>query len=210
MMRNLAQTALNHSLKVSYLDEQKEYAPMADLLDDVYLQLPRKNLQFRQFIYRSAVSTEYDSMCSVIDLMDERLKTVRIVCNSRRRRNSSRRVQKKNKKNNIKTQPKDEEYYQYLAFKYGCYDPINNTVDGKPIMPIRTPTSAPVIPDGEDEGVFCNGRRLELSDLEEGEEISIYSYEDTGYFHEDPEPYQEEDDDDGNSVYVYDQYRDDL
>jgi hypothetical protein len=84
IMQHLAQLAFNYSLTVSYLDEQREYAPMADLLDDVYLQLPRKNLQYVSNDYRKIVSIEYDELRSVIDMMDERLKTIRVVCFNRK------------------------------------------------------------------------------------------------------------------------------
>ena len=85
-MAHLAQLAFTYSLKVSYLEEQREYAPMADLLDDVYLQLPRKNLRYVPFMYRNIVSVEHDKMRASIDLMDERLKTIRVVVLNRYRR----------------------------------------------------------------------------------------------------------------------------
>lgn len=154
MMKNLIQIALNYSLKVSYLEEQKEYVPMAELLDDVYLQMPRKNLQSRQRIYRNIVSEEYDSMRSIVDLMDERLKTVRIVCNSRRRRTSA----KKNKRNNKRRtnaaaakktvkypeQPssEDKEYKAYLALKFGCFR--GDTIDGQKISTLFPDTNTPI------------------------------------------------------------------
>ena len=44
MMEHLAKKAFEYSLKVTYLDETDEYAPIAELLDNIYLQQSRNRL----------------------------------------------------------------------------------------------------------------------------------------------------------------------
>lgn len=189
MMKNLVQIALNNSLKVSYLDEQKEYVPMAELLDDVYLQMPRKNLQSRQRIYRTTVSEEYDSMRSIVDLMDERLKTVRIVCNSRRRKTSS---VKKNKRNNKRRtaaaakktvkdpNAEDREYHRALKLKYGCIR--GDTIDGEPFSSFF----------------------VSKPDYDEEE----YDYEDVDYYYDDIDEHVEKYDPDDEGEHYCNEYYD--
>jgi hypothetical protein len=79
---------------------------MANLLDDVYLQLPRKNLQYVSNDYRKIVSMEYDELRHAIDMMDERLKTIRVVCFNRRRTHVVQSKTKTQKKTATKTQHK--------------------------------------------------------------------------------------------------------
>ena len=87
MMENLARLAFNYSIKVSYLNECMEYAHMAEMLDDVLLQLRRANVRYKASSYGGIVTREYESMHDALDLIDERLKTVRVVCfNSRSRK----------------------------------------------------------------------------------------------------------------------------
>jgi hypothetical protein len=87
MMENLARLAFNYSIKVSYLNECMEYAHMAEMLDDVLLQIRRANVGYKARNYGVLVMREYDAMYDALDLIDERLKTVRVVCfNSRSRK----------------------------------------------------------------------------------------------------------------------------
>lgn len=79
MMENLARLAFNYSIKVSYLNECTEYAHMAEMLDDALLQLRRCELGYKASSYGVLVTREYESMCDALDLIDERLKTVRVV-----------------------------------------------------------------------------------------------------------------------------------
>lgn len=93
-MENLARLAFNYSLKVNYLNEKTEYMRMAELLDDTILQLSRGFSHYMAMNYGHLVVREYDLMREAIDLMDERLKTVRVFCygrrNNRRNRNGRR------------------------------------------------------------------------------------------------------------------------
>ena len=94
VMENLAQLAFTYSLKVSYLNEQKEYALLAEYLDDVQLQIRRANVQYTASRFGEQVVREYESMQDAIDRMDERLKTIRVVCFSKRNRSRGRRNRK--------------------------------------------------------------------------------------------------------------------
>jgi len=85
MMENLARIAFNYSIKVSYLDERKEYAHIAEMLDDVILQIRRTNIRYKASSYGFLVTREYEAMQDALDLLDERLKTVRVVCFDKRR-----------------------------------------------------------------------------------------------------------------------------
>jgi hypothetical protein len=183
MMKNLVQIALNNSLKVSYLEEQKEYVPMADLLDDVYLQMPRKNLQSRQSIYRNTISEEYDSMRSIVDLMDERLKTIRIVCNSLRRRTSA----KKNKRNNkrrtnaaaAKKTVNNTLTAEDNALKFGCFS--GQIIDGQEFSTLfPTTTNAPT---------SCNEDDYDCE--------YEYEYENVDYYYDDVDVENYDKDDEG-------------
>jgi hypothetical protein len=87
MMENLARLAFNYSLKVNYLNEKTEYMRMAELLDDTILQLSRGFSHYMAMNYGHLVVREYDLMREAIDLMDERLKTIRVFCYGRRIRN---------------------------------------------------------------------------------------------------------------------------
>lgn len=78
MMKSLAKDALDYSLKVSYLDERREYAIIADILDDIYIMISRSDL--RQMIaYEDIVVCKFDAMYETLGMVDERLKTIRVV-----------------------------------------------------------------------------------------------------------------------------------
>lgn len=79
MMENLARIAFNYSIKVSYLNECMEYAHMAEMLDDVLLQMRRCNVVGKASSYGFLVTREYELLRDALDLIDERLKTVRVV-----------------------------------------------------------------------------------------------------------------------------------
>ena len=83
MMENLARLAFNYSIKVSYLNECTEYTHMAEMLDDVILQVRRTNLRYKASSYGFLVTREYEAMQDALDLLDERLKTIRVVCFNR-------------------------------------------------------------------------------------------------------------------------------
>ena len=78
IVKYLAQQAFILSLKVSYFDEHSEYAIAAELLDDVYLRLSRSMISDSE-------------MRESLDVLNERFKTIKVVCwkckDRRRRRN---------------------------------------------------------------------------------------------------------------------------
>ena len=86
MVKHLARQSLNYLLKVSYLDERQEYSPVYELFDDV-----------RSYQYRSRLAAnihhdwwgEFESMSDELDMLHERLKTIR-VCGGRLNRPISR------------------------------------------------------------------------------------------------------------------------
>ena len=90
MMENLARLAFNYSIKVSYLNESAEYAHIAEMLDDVILQIRRAGVCYAASTYGFLVTREYEAMQDALDLLDERLKTIRVVCFNRRDRKVSR------------------------------------------------------------------------------------------------------------------------
>ena len=84
MVEMLAQQAFKYSIAVSYLKDS-EYQKAADTLDNVYLNLSRFNLRSHANQYGSIATREYDAMKDALDLIDERLKTVKVVCYKPRR-----------------------------------------------------------------------------------------------------------------------------
>ena len=74
MMEFLAKEVIIHLLKINYLDEKKEYVPIAELLDDVYIMLQRCNIK--------TDDTKYTAMYDALGMVDERLKTIRVVYQS--------------------------------------------------------------------------------------------------------------------------------
>ncbi len=81
MMKSLAKDALAYSLKVSYLDERREYKIIADILDNIYILISRSELRRIARKYEDIVLCKFDAMYEVLGMIDERLKTVRIVSN---------------------------------------------------------------------------------------------------------------------------------
>jgi len=73
MMEFLAKEVIIHLLKINYLDEKKEYVPIAELLDDVYIVLKKCNIKD---------DTKYTAMYDALGMVDERLKTIRVVYQS--------------------------------------------------------------------------------------------------------------------------------
>lgn len=188
IMQHLAKLAFNYSLTVSYLCEQKEYAPMADLLDDVYLQLPRKNLQHVSNDYRKIVSVEYDALLSSIDMMDERLKTIRVVCFTRRNCQKPRRQRRQRKHakrsntapaDHVKpTQDEDEDQCSYLmntrARIYDDYDSDDYVNHDDDILP-PTVTRLPIKKSKRE--YYQRRPVLEEYDAETSRNMSIRKYE---------------------------------
>ena len=84
MMEMLAQQTFKYSIAVSYLKDT-EYAKVADILDNVYLYLSRVDVRNMASQYGSIATHEYDVMCGALDLIDERLKTVKVACYGKRR-----------------------------------------------------------------------------------------------------------------------------
>jgi hypothetical protein len=78
-MDMIAQQAFKYSIMVSYLNEP-EYVAIAETLDNVYLHQSRIRLSHMANKYGKLVTGEYDAMRTTLDLIDERLKTVKIVC----------------------------------------------------------------------------------------------------------------------------------
>lgn len=87
MMAHLAEQAFGLSLKVSYLDETLEYHRLVDTLDNIYLQLADYRMRYKAYCYGNLVLAEFDEMIDKLDLLDERLKTMKIVCQRPRSRN---------------------------------------------------------------------------------------------------------------------------
>jgi hypothetical protein len=81
MMKSLAKDALAYSLKVSYLDERREYKIIADILDNIYILISRSELRRIARKREDIVLCKFDAMYEVLGMIDERLKTVRIVSN---------------------------------------------------------------------------------------------------------------------------------
>jgi hypothetical protein len=81
MMKSLAKDALAYSLKVSYLDERREYKIIADILDNIYILISRSELRRIARKYEDIVLCKFDAMYEVLGMIDERLKTVHIVSN---------------------------------------------------------------------------------------------------------------------------------
>lgn len=84
MMEMLAQQAFKYSISVSYLKDS-EYHSTADILDNIYLRLSRSNVRNMANQYGSLATRDYDEMCVELGLIDERLKTIKVVCNRRQR-----------------------------------------------------------------------------------------------------------------------------
>ena len=99
MMEMLAQQAFKYSITVSYLKDT-EYSIVADKLDDVYLHLSRVSARNMASQYGSIATGEYDAMLDALDLIDERLKTVKVVVSKPR----CRRVAKKSSLNPLATE----------------------------------------------------------------------------------------------------------
>ncbi len=89
MMKCLASLAFNYSIKISYLDECMEYADIAEILDDVLLQMRRCDIRYRSSTYGYLVAREYENMQDALDLFYERIKTIRVVCVNRHYRRVS-------------------------------------------------------------------------------------------------------------------------
>ena len=85
IMEMLAQQAFKYSIAVNYLKDN-EYHAVADTLDNVYLHQSRMNVRNMASQYGSLVTREYESMREALDLIDERLKTVKVVCYKPRNR----------------------------------------------------------------------------------------------------------------------------
>jgi hypothetical protein len=83
MMEMLAQQAFKYSIAVSYLKDS-EYSLVAEKLDDVYLHQSRQYIRNVASSYGSLATRDYDSMRDALDLIDERLKTVKVVCYKKR------------------------------------------------------------------------------------------------------------------------------
>ena len=81
MMKSLAKDALAYSLKVSCLDERREYNIIADILDDIYIRISRAELRRIASEYEDIVLCKFDAMYEVLGMIDERLKTVHVVSN---------------------------------------------------------------------------------------------------------------------------------
>lgn len=81
MMKSLAKDALAYSLKVSCLDERREYSIIADILDNIYIRISRSGLRRIASEYEDIVLCKFDAMYEVLGMIDERLKTVHIVSN---------------------------------------------------------------------------------------------------------------------------------
>ena len=87
MVAHLAEQAFGLSLKVSYLDEASEYHKLVDILDDIYLQIADYRMRSKAGSYGFLVSAEFEAMIDKLGLVDERLKTMKIVCKHPRSRN---------------------------------------------------------------------------------------------------------------------------
>jgi len=87
MMAHLAEQAFGLSLKVSYLDETLEYHRLVDTLDNIYLQLADYRMRYKAYCYGNLVLAEFDEMIDKLGLLDERLKTMKIICQRPRSRN---------------------------------------------------------------------------------------------------------------------------
>jgi hypothetical protein len=79
MMDMLAQQAFKYSIAVSYLKES-EYHSAADTLDNVCLRLRRVDARNMANQYGRLATRDYDAMIDSIELIDERLKTIKVVC----------------------------------------------------------------------------------------------------------------------------------
>jgi hypothetical protein len=106
-MDMLAQQAFKYSIMVSYLNEH-EYVAIADTLDDVYLHQSRIRLSHMANKHGELVAREYEDMRTNLDLIDERLKTVKIVCAKPRHNNNAR--QKKSRENLRHIHIQEEEF----------------------------------------------------------------------------------------------------
>lgn len=85
-LEHLAQQAFAYSLKVSYLQED-HYQSAVEWLDDILLEQSRMNIRGKVSSFGYMMSEQYQQILDVLGLIDERLKTIRIVCeNSRSRR----------------------------------------------------------------------------------------------------------------------------
>lgn len=78
MMEMLAKQALKHSNEVSYLKET-DYRKSADTLYNVYIHLSRACVRNMASQYGSLIVRDYDSMVDALDLIDDRLKTIKVV-----------------------------------------------------------------------------------------------------------------------------------
>ena len=93
-LEHLAQQAFAYSLKVSYLQED-HYQSAVEWLDDILLEQSRMNIRGKVSSFGYMMSEQYQQILDILGLIDERLKTIRIVCeNSRSRRYKVRRQPK--------------------------------------------------------------------------------------------------------------------
>ena len=100
IVKQLARSALQYLLKVSYLDDKQEYIPAYELFDDV------RSLQYRSRLAANIHEEwwgECESMFDELDSLHERFKTIRVCGGRRRYRN---------------TVVKEEAPKQKVAFKF--------------------------------------------------------------------------------------------
>ena len=79
MMKYMAKEVLGSLLKVSYLDEQREYVSIAELLDDIYLTIRKTGIKKIVRKCDDFVQCKFTALYDALGMIDERLKTVRVV-----------------------------------------------------------------------------------------------------------------------------------
>lgn len=85
-LEHIAQQAFAYSLKVRSLQEV-HYHSLVEWLDDILLEQSRMNIHSKVSSFGYMMSEQYQQILDIMGLIDERLKTISIVCeNSRSRR----------------------------------------------------------------------------------------------------------------------------
>ena len=143
MMENLARLAFNYSIKVSYLNEFMEYAHMAEILDDVLLQMRRASVGHKARNYGVLVVREYETMYDALDLIDERLKTVRVVCFNPRSRKVSKNSKFADNEDMTEIRYSDRKNKDQTPYKVecGCCYVDENGYRKRDLYPCELPTN---------------------------------------------------------------------